>query len=45
MGEGKEWQMKGCRKGLRGGWLGERVGGEGEGDRRGKIGGQEEKET
>ena len=43
MGEGKEWQMKGCRKGLRGGWLGrgleERVGGEGEGDGRGKIGG------
>ena len=29
----------GFRKGLRGGWLGERVGREGEGDGRGKIGG------
>ena len=37
--------MKGCRKGFRGVWLGKRVGGEGEGDGRGKIGGWEEKET
>ena len=30
---------EGVQEGLRGGWLGKRVGGEGEGDRRGKIGG------